>query len=83
MPQNFPYVSSRTLRSHHFEIGKFGEAELRKKLPSPLYWIKPERKVLWNVCLIKDLLIFGDRPEHIRLVDQYLKTLQIMVEVAS
>jgi hypothetical protein len=75
MPQNFPYVSSRTLRSQHFEIGKFGEAALRKKLPSPLYWIQPDRKVLWNLYLIKDLILNGDRPAHTRFVEQYLASL--------
>ena len=71
----YPFVSTRTLRSCHFEIGKFREAELRKTLPSPLYWIQPERKVLWNLNLLKDYLLNGDRPEHQRLVEQYLETL--------
>jgi hypothetical protein len=75
MPQTFPYVSSRTFRSQHFDIGKWGEAELRKKLPSPLYWIQPDRKVLWNVHLVKDYLLNGDRPDHQRLVEQYLSSL--------
>jgi hypothetical protein len=75
IPHSFPFVSSVTLRSQHFEIGKFGEAELRKKLPSPLYWIKPERKVLWNLHLVKDYLLNGDRPDHQRLVEQYLSSL--------
>jgi len=75
MPQTFPYVSTLTLRSQHFEIGKFGEAELRKKLPSPLYWIQPDRKVLWNVHLVKDYLLNGDRPDHQRLIEQYLSSL--------
>jgi hypothetical protein len=71
----YPFVSTRTLRSCHFEIGKFREAELRKTLPSPLYWIQPERKVLWNLTLLKDYLLNGDRPEHQRLVEQYLEAL--------
>lgn len=75
MPENYPFVSTRTLRSRHFEVGKFGEAELRKQLPSPLYWIQPERKVLWNLVLLKDWLLNGDRAEHQRLVEQYLQTL--------
>jgi hypothetical protein len=75
MPQTFPYVSTHTLRSQHFEIGKFGEAELRKKLPSPLYWIQPDRKVLWNVHLVKDFILNGDRPDHQKLIESYLGTL--------
>ncbi len=77
MPETYPFVSSRTLRSQHFEIGKYGEAEMRKRLPSPLYWIKTQgnRKTLWNVRLLKDWLLHGDRPDHQRLIEQYLQTL--------
>jgi hypothetical protein len=71
----YPFVSTRTLRTGHFEIGKFREAELRKQLPSPLYWIQPERKVLWNLVLLKDWLLHGDLPDHQRMVEQYLQTL--------
>ena len=53
MQQSYPFVSTRTLRSCHFEIGKFGEAQLRKQLQSPLYWIQPDRKVLWNLVLVQ------------------------------
>jgi hypothetical protein len=57
MQQSYPFVSTRTLRSCHFEIGKFGEAQLRKQLQSPLYWIQPDRKVLWNLVLVRDYLL--------------------------
>jgi hypothetical protein len=75
MHQSYLFVSSRTLRSQHFEIGKYGEAELRKRLPSPIYWIQPDRKILWNLVLLRDWLLHGDRPDHQRLVEQYLQTL--------
>jgi hypothetical protein len=73
---SFPFVETRTLRQH-FEIGKFGEAKLRNQLPSPLYWIQPDRKVLWNWILVRDYLLNGgDRPEHQRLTEEYLATLE-------
>lgn len=72
--QKFPFVDTRSLRQH-FEIGKFGEASLRKKLTTPLYWIQPERKVLWNLVLVRDYLLNGNGSEHQRLVETYLKTL--------
>jgi hypothetical protein len=72
----FRFVETRTLRQH-FEIGKFGEAKLRNQLPSPLYWIQPDRKILWNFELVRDYLLNGgDRPEHQRLIEEYLATLE-------
>jgi hypothetical protein len=73
--QIFPFVSTKTLRAYHIELGKFLEAKLRKQLPSPIYWIQPDRKVLWNLVLLKDFLINGDSSDHQRLVEQYLQTL--------
>lgn len=74
LPQSFPFVDTRAFRKH-FQLGKFGEAVLRQKLPSPLYWIQPDRKVLWNLHLVRDYLLNGDGPEHQRLVESYLKSL--------
>jgi hypothetical protein len=71
---HFPFVDTRTLRSH-FELGKSLEAKLRAKLPSPLYFIQPDRKILWNFRLIQDWIFNGDRPEHQRLIEQFLSTL--------
>lgn len=78
----FPYIDTRTLRSH-FQIGKFGEAKLREQLPSPIYWIQPERKVLWNFRLIQDYLLNGDGPNHQRLVEEYLTTLDSKSKTSS
>ncbi|NCJ05170.1 hypothetical protein GS597_01275 [Synechococcales cyanobacterium C] len=71
---NFPYLDTRSLREV-FGLGKFGEARLREKLPSPIYWIKPDRKVLWNFVLVRDYLINGSGPAHDRLVERYIATL--------
>ncbi len=75
MTEYWPFVCSKTVRDRYFDYGKYGEAQLRKKLPRPLYWIRPARKVLWNVRLLQDFLLHGDRPDHQNLVEQYLKTL--------
>lgn len=72
----YPFISTATLRKH-FDIGKFGEAELRKKLPSPLYWIQPDRKVLWNFILLRDYLLKGDCDEHQKLIQKYLDALKV------
>ncbi|WP_019498382.1 hypothetical protein [Pseudanabaena sp. PCC 6802] len=68
------FVSTNTLRSY-FDLGKSLEAELRRELPSPLYWIQPNRKILWNLPLVQDYLLNGNSPQHQRLVEQYLSTL--------
>lgn len=70
----FPFVETRTLRQH-FQLGKFGEATLRSKLPAPIYWIQPARKVLWNFRLVQDHLIHGDGPHHQQLVEKFLSSL--------
>lgn len=72
--QTFPFVSSKTLRLH-FQFGKWQESDLRKKLPSPLYWIQPNRRCLYNLYLVKDYLLNGDSPEHQILIESYLATL--------
>lgn len=76
MTCKFPFVDTRILRQH-FHVGKYLERQLRQKLPSPLYWIQPDRKVLWNFVLIRDYLLDGgDTPEHQQLVEDYLATLE-------
>jgi hypothetical protein len=71
----FPFVDSRELRQH-FRLGKSPEVALRLKLSTPLYWIQPDRKVLWNFELVRDYLLHGgDTPEHQALVEQYLASL--------
>ncbi|ABW27282.1 hypothetical protein [Acaryochloris marina] len=75
----FPFVDTRTLRTH-FQLGKFCESRLREQLPSPIYWIQPERKVLWNIRLVQDYLLNGDGPSHQRLVEEYLSTLEPQID---
>jgi hypothetical protein len=74
IPQ-FPYVSTRTLRLKHLELGKHRESELRRQLPSPLYYVFSGRKILWNVELVKDWVLNGDLPDHQKLIESYLCTL--------
>lgn len=71
----YPFVDTRSLRQH-FQLGKFGEAALRRKLPSPIYWIQPDRKILWNFELIKNYLLNGDCPAHRKVVESYLQSIQ-------
>jgi hypothetical protein len=72
--QSYPFVQTKTLRQH-FELGKFAEARLRSQLPSPIYWIQPERKILWNLVLVKDWLINGAGESHNRMIEDYLSSL--------
>ncbi|UJB69178.1 hypothetical protein HRE53_22770 [Acaryochloris sp. 'Moss Beach'] len=74
---DYPFVETRTLR-RHFETGKYVDRELREKLPSPLYWVRPgSRKILWNLVLVRDYILHGgDRPEHQRLIEEYLASIE-------
>jgi hypothetical protein len=73
MTENFAFIETRSLRSR-IELGKFGEASLRKQLPSPIYWFRSPggRKVLWNWILVRDYLLNGDSHDHQKLVEKYL-----------
>jgi hypothetical protein len=71
---DYPFVQTKTLRQH-FELGKFAETRLRSQLPPPIYWIQPERKILWNLVLVKDWLINGSSDSHNKLVEEYLLSL--------
>lgn len=60
-------------------LTKWQKHQALKELPSPLYWIKPARKTLWNIELIRDLYLKhgGDRTAagHQRLIEKYLNSL--------
>jgi hypothetical protein len=73
----YPFIDTKTLRRSHFNMGRSLEAKLRQELPSPLYWIQPERKILWNLRLLRDYLLRSNTsdPQHQVLVEQYLKSL--------
>lgn len=75
MTEDFSFIETRSLRSR-IELGKFGEAFLRKQLPSPIYWFRSPggRKVLWNWILVRDYLLNGDTSSHRKLVERYLLT---------
>lgn len=75
MPQTWPYIDTTKLRKDYFDYGKFVEAKLRRALPSPTYWTQVDRKILWNIHLVRDYLLHGDGPEHQRLVQQYRDSL--------
>jgi len=74
--EHFPFVGTKELRAH-FNIGKFGEASLRSKLPRGIYWTKLDRKILWNFRLLQSFLLRGDCPDHQRLVEQFLQAAEL------
>ncbi len=76
--QRFPWLTQRTL-NQEIEFTQHRSAQLRSILPKSIYWIQavPLGQISWNVLLIKDYVLFGDRPEHQALVDEYLSTLPI------
>jgi hypothetical protein len=73
--QRFPFYTEATIRSNYFELTKHQSAKLRSKLPKGLYWlqIEPRGKIDWNVKLLMDYVISGDRPEHQALVEEYIE----------
>jgi hypothetical protein len=78
LTREFPFIGSVKLEQY-LDIGKQQRANLRTKLPSPLYWWQfPDgRKIFWNWVLIRDYLLNGaNTPEHQRLVEEYLATLE-------
>lgn len=76
--REFPAIGSDKLQER-LDIRKNQRMELRVKLPSPLYWwqFPGGRKIFWNWVLVRDYLLNGgDRPEHQRLIEEYLETLE-------
>jgi hypothetical protein len=76
--REFPFIGSDRLEQY-LDIRKTQRLELRAKLPTPLYWYQfpGGRKIFWNWVLVRDFLLHGgDRPEHQRLVEEYLATLE-------
>jgi hypothetical protein len=75
-PTDFPIIGS-SLLEQALDIRKTQRQKLKKQLPSPLYWwqFPGGRKIFWNLNLVRDYLLHGDRPDHQRLVEQYLQTL--------
>jgi hypothetical protein len=78
LTREFPFVGSHRLETL-LDIGKAQRVRLRERLPSPLYWWQmPEgRKIFWNWVLVRDYLINGgNTPDHQRLIEEYLATLE-------
>jgi hypothetical protein len=76
--REFPFIGSDRLEQY-LDIRKSQRLELRAKLPSPLYWYQfPDgRKIFWNWVLVRDYLLNGgNRPEHQRLIEEYLGSLE-------
>jgi hypothetical protein len=70
----FQFVQSREL-NQRFDLSKFQRLSLRNRLPEGIYWIQPDKLILWNLKLVNDYLLNGDGPQHQRLVEAYLLTL--------
>jgi hypothetical protein len=70
----FQFVQSREL-NQRFDLSKFQRLSLRNRLPEGIYWIQPDKLILWNLKLVTDYLLNGDTPQHQRLVEAYLLTL--------
>jgi hypothetical protein len=74
--QSWPFVGSGQLKQQ-IDLGKDSQAELRKRLPEQIYWVRSPggRKILWNLMLLKDWLINGDSEAHQRAVEAFLSSL--------
>lgn len=78
-PQTYwPWGQTRVLRAYWVNVGANVEATLRDTLAEGLYWSKlPEsRLIVWNLRLIQSYVSNADTPEHQRLVERYLKSLE-------
>jgi hypothetical protein len=76
--REFPFIGSDRL-AQYLDIRKTQRLELRAKLPTPLYWYQfpGGRKIFWNWVLVRDFLLNGGgTPQHQRLVEEYLATLE-------
>jgi hypothetical protein len=74
----FVFKTERTIRNEHLEITKWQSADLRRKLPKGIYWLQASGSgglVHWNVPLLVDWVVNGDRQEHQDLISAYLAQL--------
>lgn len=70
----FPFVGVEVLKSY-FALLDTVINKLRDELRTPICWIKPSRKILYNLTLWRHYLIEGKGKSHDRLVEAYLKTI--------
>jgi hypothetical protein len=76
-PEDFPFVQGKDLP---YALTSFQLMRLRDKLQQGIYWIQPERRVLWNKVLIIDYILNGkDNSGHQELIDQYTASLPVAV----
>jgi hypothetical protein len=75
----FVFKTEKTFRKEHIEITAWQSAELRRTLPKGIYWLQivPGGLVQWNVQLLMDYLVNGDRPAHQELVERYAQSLPV------
>ena len=73
----FKFLTERSLKEKKIELTRWQSAQLRGKLPRGIYWIQIAKGGLiqWNWRILNDFLIFGNRPEHQELIEEYLATL--------
>ncbi len=76
-PRIFKFLSESAIRKDHFDLTSWQSLNLRSKLAHRIYWVQPvaRGKVLWNIELLTDFIINGDRPEHQDLVEEFIATL--------
>jgi len=70
----FPFVDKKELQEH-LRLSDRSLASWREKLPTPIYFIQPDRKFLYNLTLWKHYFLAGAGKEHDRLVEEYAATL--------
>ena len=75
--RTFKFVSEAEFRRDYYSLSRWEFDQLREKLQKFTYWIQPtERgKIHWNRDLLIDYLSNGDRPEHQKLLEEYISTL--------
>lgn len=73
----FRFLTEKTIKQEKIELTRFQSAQLRSKLPPGIYYLQITKAglVQWNWTLLQDYLVNGDRPEHQKLVEEYLSTL--------
>jgi hypothetical protein len=69
---------TRVLRAYWVNVGSNVEATLRDTLPEGLYWAKlpDSRLIVWNARLVQGYVSLANSPEHQRLIEEYLATLE-------
>ena len=80
MKHDFKFLADLSVSG--IEMTDWQRRKFVNDLPSPLYWVRPTRRIMWNVKLIQHLYLVcnGDRnhPEHQKMVELYLATLPKM-----